>query len=204
MPPDSSTPVSGTCFTEYDGRIVLKKITEATFLFIVLCAGTVFGQSRPQLEETAARIFGAGCALRETALSLDGGDLSALSSANGAAHAWNKVEVFFVENGKQPAGVLMVDNVKGKSRPITYAVAFDPKGRILALEILAYRESHGGEVQSESFRRQFEGKKRGDAIAVGRDIRNISGATISSRSVTNGARALVTLRQYLNEKGKLE
>ena len=180
------------------------RFTRSTILLFALCAGTVFGQSRPQLEETAGRVFGAGCSLRRITFSLDSGELSALKSTNGAAHAWEKVDVFVIEKDKQPAGVLMVDNVKGKSRPITYAVAFDTKGQILALEILAYRESHGGEVQTESFRRQFEGKKRGDAIAVGRDIRNISGATISSRSVTNGARALVTLRQHLNEKGKLE
>jgi Na+-translocating ferredoxin:NAD+ oxidoreductase RnfG subunit len=180
------------------------RFTRSTILLFALCAGTVFGQSRPQLEETACSIFGAGCSLREIVLSLGSQEITALKSANGVSHAWEKVDVFLIEKDRQPAGVLMIDNVKGKSRPITYAVAFDTKGQILALEILAYRESHGGEVQADSFRRQFEGKKRGDAIAVGRDIRNISGATISSRAVTNGARALVTLRQYLNEKGKLE
>jgi Na+-translocating ferredoxin:NAD+ oxidoreductase RnfG subunit len=185
-------PASAMCFSSV-----------ATVLFL-LCAGTVFGQSRPQLEEAAGSIFGADCTLHELGLSIDNAESSALSAANGARHHWDKVSVYRIEKGRRTVGVFMVDNVKGKSRPITYAVAFDANGGILGLEILVYRESHGGEVASAVFRRQFEGKKRGDAFTVGRDIRNISGATISTRSVSAGTRALATLRHYLHEKGMLE
>lgn len=171
---------------------------------LLLCAGTVFGQSRPQLEETAGSIFGKGCVLREIPLALGTQDIATLNTANGARHHWEKVEVYVIERSGRSLGTFMVDNVKGKSRPITYAVAFDGDGGIMALEILAYRESHGGEVRSGLFRAQFEGKKRGDAFTVGRDIRNISGATISTRSVTAGTRALVTLRHFLKEKGVIE
>ena len=181
----------------------MRLISEYCILFLLLCAGPVFGQSRPQLEEAAGSQFGAGCTLRAVSLSLRGDELAALKSAHGGAHAWEKVNVYAIEKHGRIEGVMMVDNVKGKSRPITYAVLFDRNGGIVALEILTYRESHGGEVRSEAFRRQFEGKRPGDAIAVGRDIRNISGATISSRAVTNGARALVLLHQFLEENGRL-
>ncbi|MDX9760195.1 MAG: FMN-binding protein [Bacteroidota bacterium] len=181
----------------------MRRISEYGILFILLCVGTVVGQSRARLEEIACRQFGADGTLRAVTLSLRDDDLAALKSANGRGHAWDKVSVYAIEKHARTEGVMMVDNVKGKSRPITYAVIFDRHGGIAALEILTYRESHGGEVRSEAFRRQFEGKRPGDAIAVGRDIRNISGATISSRSVTNGARALVTLHRFLKEKGLL-
>lgn len=178
--------------------------SKGLLISLLLCAGTVFGQSRPQLEEAAGSIFGKGCALREIPLSLGTQDIAALNAANGARHHWGKVEVYAVDRSGRPGGVFMVDNVKGKSRPITYAVAFDARGDILALEILAYRESHGGEVRSGLFRSQFEGKNREDAFTVGRDIRNISGATISTRSVTAGTRALVTLRHYMKENRIIE
>lgn len=173
-------------------------------LLLFLCVGTVFGQSRPQIEDAAGSIFGRGCELRQLSLSLGTGDVAALDEELGGRHQWQKVDVYAIEKAGRISGVFMVDNVKGKSRPITYAVAFDRAGSIVALEILAYRESHGGEVRSEMFRSQFEGKKHGDALAVGRDIRNISGATISSRAVTAGARALATLWHHLKEKGTLE
>lgn len=178
--------------------------SSALALVLVLCTGTAFGQSRAQLESVAASIYGAGSVIHEMPLSLTDADMSALGHFDGSGHAWDKVQVFRIVKDGRSGGVFMVDNVKGKSRPITYGVAFEPDGGILAIEILVYRESHGGEVRSESFRRQFAGKKHGDAIAVGRDIRNISGATISSRSITNGARALASLHHYLKGKGLLD
>jgi Na+-translocating ferredoxin:NAD+ oxidoreductase RnfG subunit len=173
-------------------------------LLFLLCAGTVSGQSRPQLDALVISIYGQASILKPIDLLLKEADIVQLNEDNGVKHPWEKVQVYRVEKAGKFAGAMLVDNVKGKSRPITYAVAFDTKGGILALEILAYRESHGGEVRSETFRRQFDGKKHGDPIAVGRDIRNISGATISSRSVTNGAHALVTLYQYLRSEGRFE
>ncbi|MFZ1731095.1 MAG: FMN-binding protein [Bacteroidota bacterium] len=173
-------------------------------LVFLLCAGTVFGQSRTQLDALVISIYGQGSTLKPSDLTIKEADITQLNEDNGVKHPWEKVQVYRVARAGKSAGAMLVDNVKGKARPITYAVAFDPEGGILSLEILTYRESHGGEVQSETFRKQFDGKTHGDPIAVGRDIRNISGATISSRSVTNGAHALTTLYQYLKTHGKLE
>ena len=55
-------------------------------------------------------------------------------------------------------------------------------------DILVYREPYGGEVAYDAWRRQFRGKSSGDALQVGRDIRTISGATISVNAVTLGVR----------------
>jgi Na+-translocating ferredoxin:NAD+ oxidoreductase RnfG subunit len=74
---------------------------------------------------------------------------------------------------------------------------------IKGLEVMKYRESHGGEVQSAMFRDQFAGKSHRDAISIGKDIRNISGATISSRALTRGARALTSLMHFLKREGRL-
>jgi len=84
------------------------------------------------------------------------------------------------------AGAAMVDEVPGKSERITILVASGPDGRLKDLEVLAYRESYGGEVAQEAWRAQFRGKKPGDPLRVGRQIRNISGATISTNSVSAG------------------
>ena len=93
-----------------------------------------------------------------------------------------------------PLGAAMVDEVPGKSERITILVAIGPDGRLKDLEVLAYRESYGGEVAQESWRAQFRGKKPGEPLRVGRQIRNISGATISTNSVSAGvARCLPVL-----------
>jgi hypothetical protein len=95
------------------------------------------------------------------------------------------------EAGGKLIGLFVVDHVIGKHLYIDYAVALDPGGRIHRVDILAYRESYGGEVRSPSWLAQFVGKTGGSALKVGSDIRNISGATLSSLHVTEGVKRIV-------------
>jgi Na+-translocating ferredoxin:NAD+ oxidoreductase RnfG subunit len=85
-------------------------------------------------------------------------------------------------------GFARVRNVKGKDQPITYLVAIDSTDALKDIDILVYREPYGGEVAYEPWRKQFRGKTSSAPLAVGKDIRNISGATISSHAVTLAVR----------------
>ena len=77
----------------------------------------------------------------------------------------------------------IIDNVIGKHEPITYMLTLDRDLAIDAVEILAYREARGWEVRNQKWRDQFESKKHGDSFRVGSSISNISGATLSCRSL---------------------
>jgi Na+-translocating ferredoxin:NAD+ oxidoreductase RnfG subunit len=88
-------------------------------------------------------------------------------------------------------GFFIVDYVIGKHLVIDYAVALEPDGRVRQVEILEYRESYGGEITARSWLDQFVGKSGRDPIALDRDIRNISGATLSSRHVTEGVKRIL-------------
>jgi Na+-transporting NADH:ubiquinone oxidoreductase subunit NqrC len=59
------------------------------------------------------------------------------------------------------------------------------------VDILQYRESYGGEVRDASWVAQFVGKSSGSALKVGQDIRNISGATLSSQHVAEGVKRIL-------------
>lgn len=89
------------------------------------------------------------------------------------------------------SGFAVIEDCLGKSEPITYMVTTRADGKIRAVLILAYRESHGGEVSQEKWREQFVGKDAGSPLRIGTDIRNIAGATISCRSLTDGVRLQV-------------
>ena len=95
--------------------------------------------------------------------------------------------------GDELLGFAIVDDVLGKSRPITYMLATTPNAEVVGIEILAYRESHGHEVGREAFRDQFKGRDVDSTLRLGGDIRNISGATISCRSITAGVADLLAL-----------
>jgi Na+-translocating ferredoxin:NAD+ oxidoreductase RnfG subunit len=94
---------------------------------------------------------------------------------------------------RQTLGYLYVDDVVGKQLMITYALAIDTAGKISSVEILDYRESHGREIRNPRWRQQFFGKSAADALELNRDIKNISGATLSSRHVTQGIKRLLAI-----------
>lgn len=86
---------------------------------------------------------------------------------------------------------MIVDEVVGKHEFITLAVALDPTGAVRSVEIMEYRESYGGQVRDPRWRAQFTGKRAGQSLQLGREVKNISGATLSSKHVTDGVRRLL-------------
>ncbi|HYL02787.1 MAG TPA: FMN-binding protein [Steroidobacteraceae bacterium] len=105
------------------------------------------------------------------------------------------LRVFRALRGGEAQGFVFVDEVIGKQDFITYALAIDAEGRTSAIEVLAYRESHGGEIRNAAWRRQFVGREGLGELRFEADIRNIAGATLSCEHVTAGARWLVALWQ---------
>ncbi|MEK7486049.1 MAG: FAD:protein FMN transferase [Planctomycetota bacterium] len=86
----------------------------------------------------------------------------------------------------QTLGYAVIDEVLGKHLPITYMVAIDPSQKIQRVEILVYREDYGWEIRQQKFRGQFYGKGTEADFRLNTDIRNIAGATISCRNLTDG------------------
>jgi thiamine biosynthesis lipoprotein len=113
---------------------------------------------------------------------------AAIETATGRKDPPRIFRYFVGRKSGEVLGYVAIEDCMGKSEPITYMVATDPALSIRAVEILAYRESRGGEVRQEGWRRQFAGKDPASPVRVGSDIRNIAGATISCRSVTDGIR----------------
>jgi hypothetical protein len=115
-------------------------------------------------------------------------------AAVGAPAGWSP-QIFEARAGDKKLGWLIVDQVIGKSEAITYALALDAAGTVLSLEVLEYRESHGGEVRMPAWRKQFVGKTAADAQTLVREIKIISGATLSCRHLTEGVQRLLKLHQ---------
>ena len=110
--------------------------------------------------------------------------------------------VFKADSNGKTDGYAVIQETIGKHRPITYMVGVTPDGRVSDVEILVYRESKGAEVRMKRFNSQYEGKTPLDPIRINKDIINITGATMSVRSVSAGVkRALVLVDEfYLNRR----
>lgn len=88
-------------------------------------------------------------------------------------------------------GWFIADQVVGKHEFITFAVGIDHTGAVKDVEILEYRESYGDQVCNPAWRAQFAGKRNGARLKLDDDIKNISGATLSSRHITDGVKRLL-------------
>lgn len=88
-------------------------------------------------------------------------------------------------------GWFLVDQVLGKHELITYAVGINANGSVRGIEILEYLEAYGYQIRDAAWRNQFAGKTATDRLKLDQDIRNISGATLSCRHVTDGVKRLL-------------
>src|SRR3982751_2027255 len=64
-------------------------------------------------------------------------------------------QVFAAKKDGTTEGWLIVDQVIGKAEAITYALSLDAHGVVARLEVLEYRETHGGEIRLAPWRKQF-------------------------------------------------
>ena len=91
----------------------------------------------------------------------------------------------------------ILDNVKGKSLPITFLTIFDQDKKVFYSSIIKYREAYGGEVASKKWLNQFATYTDSSNYNVGDAISGISGATISVNSVSKGINKLSILIDYI-------
>jgi len=102
-------------------------------------------------------------------------------------------DVYIGETGNQIDGYALVQNTIGKHKPMTYMVGIDSTGHVSDVELLIFRESRGSEIRQKRFNAQYEGKTVNDPVRINRDIINISGATMSVRSMSAGIKRVLVL-----------
>jgi len=136
----------------------------------------------------------------EQPLKLDGEQRERIKSASGLRQRWDEQKVWRAERDGALQGWFMVDEVIGKHEFITYAAAISPDGRVLGIEILSYRETHGGQIRDAAWRKHLAGKTWADPFKLDEDVPNISGATLSCRNVMDGVKRLLTLHKLFLAK----
>ena len=130
---------------------------------------------------------------------LDDTQKKAVEKAAGVRMRYPEQPVWQVMAGGKPAGWFVLDEVYGKHEFITYAVALDATGAVRGVEILDYRETHGGQIVNPKWRAQFDGKRYGAALKLDDDIQNISGATLSCKHISEGVRRVLAIHEVALE-----
>lgn len=97
-------------------------------------------------------------------------------------------------------GWFIVDEVLGKHEFITWALALNTDGSVKSIEVMDYRETYGYEIRNADWRAQFLGKQHGAKLKLDDDIKNISGATLSCRHITDGVKRLLSFYDLVLKK----
>lgn len=118
-----------------------------------------------------------------------------IKSLSGLRQRWDEQKVWRAEKAGQLQGWFVVDEVIGKHEFITYAAAISPEGKVLGIEIMSYRETHGGQVRDASWRKNLTGKTLADKFKLDEDVPNITGATLSCRNVIDGVKRLLAIHK---------
>jgi Na+-translocating ferredoxin:NAD+ oxidoreductase RnfG subunit len=111
----------------------------------------------------------------------------AIEQASGVRVLKDEQQVWRVSGG----GWFIVDEVVGKHEFITYAVGLNADGSVKQIEVMEYRETYGYQIREEKWRAQFAGKTARSTLKLDVDIKNISGATLSCRHITDGVKRLL-------------
>jgi Na+-translocating ferredoxin:NAD+ oxidoreductase RnfG subunit len=119
--------------------------------------------------------------------------ISAIEKASGVNVRSRTFQVWRVSTG----GRFIADEVVGKHDFIPFALGLDSSGAVKSVEILEYRESYGSQIRNQAWRDQFTGKRHGAMLTLTKDIQNISGATLSSRHITDGIKRLLATHAIL-------
>ncbi len=148
-------------------------------------------------EEGRDKLFPGAAEFVREVQSIDSQAKAGLETNLGRAFADDSLEVYRAYDAKRVLlGYAIISEEIGKFRPITFMVGIGIHFEVLGAAILVYRESRGGQVRQPRFLRQYRGKSLQDPIRINRDIVNITGATLSVRSLNFGVRKLLALTEY--------
>jgi len=145
-----------------------------------------YGATYLTVEQAQAAIF-PGAQLTQAPVTLTKEQASAIEKKSGVNVRKNEVRLWKSSDG----GSFIVDEVVGKHEFFTIAVGLNADGSVKQIEIMDYKESYGYEVRNEAWRKQFAGKTSAAPLKLTDDIKNISGATLSCRHVTDAVKRLL-------------
>jgi hypothetical protein len=150
------------------------------------------------VEQAQALMF-PGATLQPDARTLTNEQAKAIEHASGVNVRSKQLKLWRASTG----GWFIVDEVVGKHEFIPFALGLDDAGAVKAIEILEYREAYGGEIRAPEWRKQFLGKQPGSRLQLNKSVRNISGATLSCKHITDGVnRLLATYEIAIRESGR--
>ena len=137
-------------------------------------------------EQQARNIIWKDTILTPVNVELTKDQMKSIKKSSGTRVRNRKLKAWKTEGG----GWFIIDQIIGKHENIDIAVGLTKDGKVKDIEILTYRETYGGQVRNPKWLSQFFGRDHSKVLKLDKDIKNISGATLSCRHGTDGINRL--------------
>ena len=173
--------------------LVLARALLVSFTF----AAPAAAQQATTQEEALAAAFPAPAVIERRTAYLSDEQLDAVQRAAGAGNISQRVVSYYVasRNGR-PIGVAYFDSHRVRTLSEVVMVLVTPDDRIRRIEVLKFMEPPEYRAP-EPWLEQFTGKTLTPALHVKRDIVNMTGATLTSRAVTEAVRRVLALHEVI-------
>jgi hypothetical protein len=102
--------------------------------------------------------------------------------------------------GGRPAGTAYFDTHRVRTLPETLLVVVDPQGKVERIEVVSFREPEEY-LPRAAWYEQFQDEALDRDLQLKRDIRPVTGATLTARATTSAVRRVLALHQVLSEGG---
>jgi hypothetical protein len=166
--------------------INLRRLRRIGLAALAVTAGAVHSEEYLGRDEFLRLVFGATPPSMHTLWLTDETRAAAQAAVGWAPGA---LRLRYWQAGEQTAWIL--EDI-GKEKPITLGVVIAGR-RIARVDVLAFRESRGGEIRYPFFTDQFNGASLSPDGYLSQNIDGITGATLSVRAVERVARLALWL-----------
>lgn len=165
------------------------------FSSLILAGQVAYANTYLSTEETKKVFFPKEAKFIQSDLKFSPEQKDKIKEISGVRQRNSEINFFKVMLNDKHLGWFFTDKVIGKHEYITYSVAISNDSKVLGIEINEYLETHGHEISRKDWRDKFKGKNILDPFKLDVDIPNISGATLSSRNITDGVKRLLTIEK---------
>ncbi len=164
----------------------MKKIFFALLLGTLLSESSVAG-SKASVDEVIKSSFTGVSTIEPKQIILTKKQFSQVQSRAKAAVRTKIYRYYDIKSKTQSLGYAVLISRKVRAKKATVLYAFDNSGSLKFTEIMAFGEPPEY-IPSKTWMSQLQNQDKSVTLTVGKDIPTISGATLSARSITEGAR----------------
>ncbi len=173
------------------GRIVLSH-----FMLLVAISGCAVSSSPTRGSQAWGMVqqaFPSATGLRDVAIS---------PNARGHGHS-DQIEIKAIESRGGDLGYCVSSTVAARSGPFRIRVLVDSNFHVTEARVVSYPWVRGRDIQKAAFTDQFEGKGPEASLRIGEDIDAMTGATLSSRAMTQGVKDTIVLLRTLEQNDRV-